>query len=141
MSEENKAIVRRFFEEFVDNRDLSIADELLATDFVDHDPAGPNQGPGREGLKQLFAARWLAFPDVGATVEDQVSEGDKVVSRVTITGTNQGEFMGIPATGKSFSIEAIAIFRLEDGKIVERWAVTDNMGMMQQLGVIPKPGE
>ncbi len=131
MSEVNKAIVRRFFEEFATKHDQSVADELIATDFVDHDPAGPNQEPGLEGVKQLFAGRWLAFPDVAATVEDQISEGDKVVSRVTVAGTQQGEFMGIPATGKSFSIEAIATFRIEDGKIVERWAETDNIGMMQ----------
>ena len=113
----------------------------MAADFVDHDPAGPIQGPGLEGVRQLFAGRWLAFPDVATTVEDQVSEGNKVVSRLTIAGTHQGELMGIPATGKSFSIEAIAIFRIEDGKIVERWAETDNIGTMQQLGVIPEPGE
>jgi len=139
MSEENKAIVRRFFEEFVTNGDLSVADELLAKDFVDHNPAGPNQGPGLEGTKQLFAVRRLAFPDAVATVEDQISEGDKVVSRLTITGTHQGEFMGIPATGKSFSMGAIALFRIEDGKIVERWGESDNIGMMQQLGLAPSP--
>ncbi len=141
MSVENKAMVRRFFEEFVTKGDQSVADELMAEDFVDHNPAGPNQGPGLEGVKQLFAGRRLALPDAAATVEDQVSEGDKVVSRLTITGTHQGEFMGIPATGKSFSIGAVAIFRIEGGKIVERWGETDNIGMMQQLGVIPAPGE
>ena len=140
MSEENKAMVRRFFKEFITKGDLSVADELMAEDFVDHNPAGPNQGPGREGTKQLFAGRRLAFPDAAVAVEDQISEGDKVVSRLTITGTHQGEFMGIPATGKSFSIGAVAIFRIEGGKIVERWGQTDNIGMMQQLGVIPAPG-
>jgi steroid delta-isomerase-like uncharacterized protein len=140
MSEQYKAMVRRFFEEFVTKGDLSVANELMAEDFVDHNPAGPNQGPGLEGTKQLFVGRRLAFPDAAVTVEDQVSEGDKVVSRLAITGTHQGEFMGIPATGKSFSIGAIAIFRIEDGKIAERWGETDNIGMMQQLGVIPAPG-
>jgi steroid delta-isomerase-like uncharacterized protein len=141
MSEENKALVRRFFEEFVTKGDESLVDELIAGDFVDHNPQGPNIAPGREGVKQVFSGRRSAFPDAAVTVDDQVAEGDKVVSRLTITGTNQGEFMGIPATGKSFSMGAVAIFRIEDGKIVERWGETDFMGMMQQLGVVPGPGE
>ena len=137
MSEENKALVRRLFEEFVSKGNLSLADELIAEDFIDHNPSGPDQGPGPEGLKQVFAARWTAFPDLRVTVEDQVAEGDKVVSRTTITGTHRGDFMGIPATGKSISMGAIAIIRIEDGMIVERWGETDVLGMMQQLGVMP----
>jgi steroid delta-isomerase-like uncharacterized protein len=141
MSEENKTIIRRLFEDFATKGDLSVADELIAEDMVDHNPPGPNIAPGPEGLKQVFAARWTAFPDLRVTVEDQVAEGDKVVTRSTISGTHKGEFMGIPASGKSFSIGAVAIFRIEDGKIVERWGETDIIGMMQQLGVVPSPGE
>ena len=141
MSEENKALVRRLFEEFVTKGDESVVNELIAEDYVDHNPPSPNIAPGPEGVKQLFAGRRSAFPDAAVTVEDQVSEGDKVVSRLTITGTHQGEFMGIPATGKSFSMGAVAIFRIEGGKIVERWGESDNIGMMQQLGVVPSPGE
>ena len=141
MSEENKASVRRLYEEFVNRDDQSVVNELVAEDCVDHNPPGPDIASGREGLIQVFAMFRSAFPDMTATINDQVAEGDKVVTRLTITGTHQGEFMGIPATGKSFSIEAIDIFRIEDGQIVERWGEADNMGMMQQLGVVPMPGE
>jgi len=141
MSEENKAIIRRFFEEFVNKGDESVVDELIGEDIIDHDPQDPNTSPGPEGVKQLFAGRRLAFPDLRVRVEDLVAEGDKVVHRSTITGTHNGEFMGIPATGKSISNGAIAIFRIEDSKIVERWGEMDAMGMMQQLGVVPSPGE
>lgn len=141
MSEENKAIIRRFFEEFVNKGDESVVDELIAEDIVDRDPQAPNIPPGPKGVKQLFADRRLAFPDLSVTVEDLVAEGDKVVHRSTVTGTHKGEFMGIPPTGKPISFGSIAIFRIEDGKIVERWGEADVMGMMQQLGVIPTPGE
>ena len=140
MSEENKAILRRLFEEFASKGDESVVDELFARDFVDHNPQGPNIPPGPEGVKQLFAGRRAAFPDMIVTVEDQVAEGDIVVNRLTVTGTHQGEFMGIPATGKSISMGAIGIFRIEDGKIAERWGQSDLIGMMQQLGVVPPPG-
>ena len=118
-----------------------MADDFIAEDFVDHNPEGPDQGPGPEGVKQLFIARRSTFPDLTVKVDDQVAEGDKVVNRLTITGTHQGEFMGIPAPGKSFSMGAVAIFRIEDGKIAERWGETDMIGMMQQLGVVPPPGQ
>ena len=141
MSEENKAIIRRFFEEFANKGDESVVDKLIGEDIVDHNPQDPNIPPGAEGVKQLFAGRRMAFPDMRVTVEDLVAEGDKVVLRSTVTGTHKGEFMGIPPTGNSFSFGNIAIFRIEDGKIVERWGEADVMGMMQQLGVIPAPGE
>jgi steroid delta-isomerase-like uncharacterized protein len=138
MSEENKAILRRFFDEYPSS-DQSLIDELVAEDFVDHDPPGPNFGHGREGVKQVMTDRHSAFPDMKVTIDDQVAEGDKVVNRMTITGTQQGEFMGIPATGKSFSMQAVAIFRIRNGKITDRWGQADVMGMMQQLGAAPPP--
>ncbi len=138
MSEENKALVRRFFENYPKGYE-SLVDEFIAEDFVDHNPQGPNIAPGREGVKQVTAGRLSAFPDMKVTVDAQVAEGDKVVNRMTITGTQQGEFMGIPATGKSFSMGAVAIFRIEDGRIAERWGHSDAMGMMQQLGAAPPP--
>jgi steroid delta-isomerase-like uncharacterized protein len=138
MSEENKALLRRFFEDYT-RGDPSLVDELLAEDFVDHDPPGPNVPPGRKGVKQVMADRKSAFPDMKVTVDDQVAEDDKVVNRMTITGTHQGVFMGIPATGKSFSMQAVAIFRVRDGKITDRWGQADVMGMMQQLGAAPPP--
>jgi steroid delta-isomerase-like uncharacterized protein len=139
MSEENKAIVRRFYDEFASQGNLSLANELVAEDFVDHNPGVPDMAPGPEGMIQVFTAFRSAIPDMRMTVEDQVAEGDRVVSRATVSGTHQGELMGIPATGKSFSIGIIDILRLEGGKIAEHWGESDTMGMMQQLGVAPPP--
>lgn len=140
MSEENKAIARRFYEEYANKGDQSVVEELVAADFVDHNPPGPDIQPGREGLIQVFTTYRSAFPDLKITVEDQLAEGDKVVSRATVSGTNQGDFMGMPATGKSVSIGIVDILRFEGGKIAERWGEADFMGMMQQLGLAPPPG-
>jgi steroid delta-isomerase-like uncharacterized protein len=141
MSEENKAIARRLYDELASQGNLSLADEIVAEDFVDHNPPGPGIPPGREGLKQVFATFRSAFPDMRVRVEDQLAEGDKVVSRLTVSGTNQGDFMGMPATGKSASIGVVDILRFDGGKIAERWGEADFMGMMQQLGHAPAPGE
>ncbi|MGB3717447.1 MAG: ester cyclase [Candidatus Promineifilaceae bacterium] len=140
MSEENKAIVRRFYEEFANQGILSVAEELVAPDFVDHNPPGPDFAPGLEGLKQVFTMFRLAFPDMILTVEDQIAEGDKVVTRLTSRGTHKGELMGVPPTGKTITIGLIDIFRVEGGQLAEHWGESDTMGMMQQLGVVPSPG-
>ena len=141
MSEENKAIVRRFFEEYATKGDQSIADELIAADFVDHNPPSPELAPGIEGVKQVFALYRSAFPDMIFAVEDQIAEGDKVVTSLTFRGTHKGEFMSIPATGKTVTMSAIDIIRMEGGQLAEHWGEADTMGMMQQLGVVPSPGE
>ncbi len=141
MSEENKAIARRLYNGMSSQGDWSVADELVAENFVDHNPPGPDIAPGREGFIQVFSGFRAAFPDMTMTIDDQVAEGDKVVSRLTASGTHLGDYVGMPATGKSFSIGVIDVFRIEGGMIVERWGQSDDMGMMQQLGVIPPPGE
>ena len=141
MSEENKAISRRFYEEVFTKGNLSALEEFIAADFVDHNPFGPETVSSLEGLKEMFGMFNAAFPDMTLTVEDQIAEGDKVVSRFTTTGTHKGEFMGIPATGKTVTISAIDIHRIENGQIVEHWDEVDMLGMMQQLGVVPAPGE
>lgn len=141
MSEENKAIVRRFYEGFANQANLSVAEELVATDFVDHNPPSPEIAPGLEGVKQVFTLFQSAFPDGNLAVDDQIAEGDKVVTRMTFRGTHKGELMGVPPTGKTVTIGVIAIIRLEGGQLVERWGESDTMGMMQQLGVVPMPGE
>jgi steroid delta-isomerase-like uncharacterized protein len=140
MFEENKALANRLYTELINRADLSIADELVAEDFVDHNPPGPDMAPGREGLKQVFTEFNSAFPNMTLTVEDQVAEGDKVVSRLRFSGTQQGEFNGMPESGKSVSIGIIDIFRIEEGKIVERWGESDTLGMLVQLGAVPPPG-
>ncbi|UCG69835.1 MAG: ester cyclase, partial [Thermoplasmata archaeon] len=111
------------------------AHEFVTADFVDHNPPDPNIPKGVEGLKQTFTMFRSAFPDFHATVEDMISEGDRVVTRLTMHGTHKGEFMGIPATGPEIHVPVIDIIRLSNGKAVERWGVEDIAGMMQQLGV------
>lgn len=132
--EENKAIVRRLFEEVLKGN-LAIADELIVTDYAQHSVFGVPQG--REGFKQFFMGFGAAVPDVSHTIEDMIAEGDKVVVRSTIRGTQTGDLPGIPATGKPFTLTTIDIFRLADGKIEEHWDAADQLGMLQQLGVIP----
>jgi steroid delta-isomerase-like uncharacterized protein len=138
--EQAKALVRRFVEEIFNRGNMSVVEELFAPDFVEHEelPAGlPND---REGVIQLTTMLRSAFPDFKATIDDIIAEGSKVVIRMTWRGTQDGEFMGMPPSGKSVSIGVIDIIRIADGKFVEHWGQIDSMGMMQQLGAIPAPG-
>ena len=139
-TEENKEIVRRFVEEAQSRGNISSVDQFLTTDFVDH---GALFGlpPTREGVKQLFTMLRTAFPDLHTTIHDQVAEGNKVVSRKTFHGTHQGELIGSPATGKQVAFDVIDILQLADGKITDHWVVVDQLGLMQQIGVIPAPGQ
>jgi len=134
MSEENKAIVRRYIEAF-NNQTPGVIDEVVADDFVDHHYP-PELPRGPEGPKLWWNALYGAFPDGREKIEDVGADGDKVVVRFTFSGTHQGEFAGIPATGKPFSISGISIARVADGKLVEWWENADALGMMQQVGVI-----
>lgn len=137
--QQNKEIARRAYQvisEGSGSRDFSGLDEFVARDVRDHNP-DPGQGPGLQGVKEWFLMLAGAFPDLRATVEDLIAEGDKVVARVVFRGTHSGDFQGIPATGKQVSVKAIDILRIEDGKIVERWGLTDQVSMMQQLGAMP----
>lgn len=140
-AEQNKALVRRLMEEVFNGGNISIVDESVALDFVDHEELPPGIPPGREALKQIPAIFHSAFPDFKVTIDDLIAEGDKVVVRSTWSGTHQGEFLGIPPTGQPVSFGVIDIIRIADGKFVEHWGQMDNMGMMQQLGVVPAPGE
>lgn len=137
MSEENKAIMNRFVEEVINRRNLAAADEIVAEDFVELDPL-PGQEQGREGLKQVIAMLFAAFPDLWWTVEEQIAEGDKVVSRFIWSGIHKGHFMGIPPTGNQVTVKGVVIDRVVEGKFVESRILMDNLGMMQQLGVIPE---
>jgi steroid delta-isomerase-like uncharacterized protein len=136
--EENKAIVRMFYDEVMNRGNLSVVDKTTAENFVDHAPM-PGQAPGREGVKQGFRLMQAAFPDGQTTIDDIIAEGDKVVVLGTMTGTHQGNLMGIPATGKSVKISGIDVVRFEEGQVVEHWAQWDTAGLMQQLGVAPMP--
>ena len=137
-TEENKAIVRRVSEQAVGGGDLGVMDELVADDFVDHS-ALPGTPPGREGAKAFVRTFHAGLPDLSLTNEDIIGEGDKVVHRYVLRGTHQGEFMGIPPTGNRVEVHGIDELRVSGGKIVERWGHVDELGLMQQLGVIPAP--
>jgi steroid delta-isomerase-like uncharacterized protein len=136
---ENKAIARRADEELFDRGNLDVADELFALNFVYHDPASGEDWHGPESVKQYATMLRAAFPDLHYSVEDQIAEGDKVVTRYTASGTHQSELMGIAPTGNRVEITGISITRIEDGKIEEIWENYDTLGMMQQLGVVTLP--
>ena len=137
MSEENKRIARRAFEEVYANRNPPAADEIYARDFVDHDPAAPEEmRRGPDGVRGQAAMYAGAFPDIQMTVDDQVTEGDKVVTRWSAQGTHEGELMGIPPSGKRVTVSGITIARVADGKIQEEWTNWDGLGLMQQIGAI-----
>jgi predicted ester cyclase len=136
-TEANKTLYRRWFEEVVTGRDLALADELLAADYVLHFPGMPPMD--REGHKQLFGMFHAASPDWRETVEAVVAEGDLVVVRVTGSGTHEGAFQGIPPTHRRVSATGVGIGRIADGRIGETWAGYDALGMLQQLGALPAP--
>ena len=139
-TEENKALVRRFYEE-IDNGNLPAMDELVAEDYVDHSPPPfPGLASGRAGLKQAFELFQKATPG-RHEILDQVTEGDKVVTRLRAYGTHEGDLPGIPKTGNKLEMTATVIHRIENGKLVEKWSNKDELGFLQQLGVIPVPGE
>lgn len=138
MSEQNKELVRRYNDDFWGKGDESLVEELFAEDLVDHNPAGNDLPPGREGMKQALTNFRTAFPDLTTSYEHLIAEGDKVVLRWRARGTHEGELMGISATGKQVTLSGIDILRIEHGKIAERWAEYDNLGLLQQLGVVPE---
>jgi steroid delta-isomerase-like uncharacterized protein len=138
-TEDNKVLNRRVIEEGINQRNQAIFDELSAPDFVWHTTSKTLQGrePAREFLSMFFTA----FPDGHFTIEDMIAEGDTVVTRLTFRGTHQGNFMGIPPTGKQVNVAEIAILLIANGKAVEQWTSLDMLGLMQQLGVVPALGQ
>jgi steroid delta-isomerase-like uncharacterized protein len=137
--EENKAQDRRMWEEAFNQGKLAVADEVCAATFTDHDPHSTVRGPER--AKQDIALYLRASPDIHFTIEDQIAEGDKVVTRLTVRGTHQGELMGLAATGRQFAVSGISIVRFAHGKVEEQWANFDMLGLLQQLGAVPTPGQ
>jgi predicted ester cyclase len=132
----NKAAYKRFYEEFLNKGKLAVVDEVVDRNVVSH-AALPGQKPGAEGLKEAITLFRQAFPDLTAKAEDIIAEGDKVVGRFTVKGTHKGKFMDFEPTGNPFTYAEVVIVRFKDGKIVEHWAVTDVLSMMQQIGAIP----
>ena len=137
-TEENKALVRRFYAE-IDQGNLAAMDELVAENYLDHSPPPfPGLAEGREGLKQAFELFWRATPG-RHEIEDQLAEGDKVVTRLTAYGKHEQDLPGIPATGNDLRMTATVIHRIEDGRLVEKWSDKDVLGFLVQLGVISMP--
>src|SRR5256886_17678297 len=136
--EENKATVRMFYDEVLNRRNLGVIDKVTAENYVDH-TAAPGLPPGREGEKLWFQMLHAAFPDGRTTIDDIITEGDKVVVRGTMTGTHSAEFMGIPATGKAVTISGIDITRVENGQSTDHCAQLDGARPMDSPGVVPPP--
>jgi len=139
-AEQNKAIVRRFYEE-IDKGNMGILDELVAENYIDHSPPPfPGLPPGREGVKQAFRIFQHATPGYHR-IEDQIAESDKVVTRLTSIGKHEGDLPGAPRTGNELKMTSITIHRIAGGKLVEKWSAKDELGLLQQLGMIPRMGE
>jgi predicted ester cyclase len=139
-TQENKASATRFLEEVINRGNVSVIDELSGANFVDHQ-APPGVPPTIEGFKAWITMFRAAFPDLHYTLEDSIAEGDRVVQRTTAHGTMKGDFMRMPASGKSATWSEIHITRFENGKTVEHWGVVDQLGMLAQLGFAQAPGQ
>jgi steroid delta-isomerase-like uncharacterized protein len=129
-----KKLSRRIFEEVWNNKNTAAIDELIAANYVHHDPQSPEFSDGVEGYKQLVAHYLNAFPDARFTIDQETQEGDTAVTRWRVQGTHKGDLPKLPATNKSFSVAGVTIARSKDGKIVEGWNIWDALGLMQQLG-------
>jgi len=140
MEQQNLSVLNRFVEEVINQGRLDACDEIVDENFIELDPL-PGQQQGREGLKAVIAMMRAAFPDIHWVLDEVIAAGDKVVSRFTWTGTHRGTFLGIPPTGKSVRVKGVVIDRLRDGKMADSRILMDSLGMMQQLGVVPTPGD
>ena len=135
---EGTGLIGRFYDEVLGKGELGLIDELVTDDLVDHEEGLPGQPSGKEGVRFFISAMRAAFPDITAkTIEPTMVDGDLEAARTILTGTHEGELMGVPATGKTVEFESIDIIRIEDGKVAEHWGVTDVMSLMQELGAVP----
>lgn len=138
-AEENRALIQRFVEEAFNRGNLDVVDEIYAPVYVAHTAGFHEQTPGPEGVKEFVGLYRRAFPDLHTTIEDIVTEGDRVAYRWTAVGTHQGELLGVPPSSHRMELTGITIERIEDGKIVETWNNFDQLGMMRQIGAMPAP--
>lgn len=143
-SEHNKDVVRRYYEEAFNEERLDLLDELVAANVINHDPLSdetltPEEARGFDGFRRHVEVAHEAFPDATVTIEEVIAEGDTVAARFTFEGTHDGRFGGIEPTGKRVRETNMVFYRLEDGRIVERWHETDNLAMLTQLGAIELP--
>ena len=143
-TEENKMAIRRLTDEALNQGNMDVLDHVLADTFTYHDPANPGV-TSRDDYKQFVAALRTTFPDIHFTIEDEVADGDQLAIRWTMRGTHRGDLVmpagPIPPTGKQVQVSGITLIRFTEGKVVEEWQNADNLGFLQQLGVIPTPGQ
>lgn len=132
--ERNKAIVRRVWDEMVNQKRLELADFLYHPDYVEHTSSGTSEMTGPEVPKASCLWMQEVFPDAHFTIEDLIAEGDRVVCRITVTGTHQGDYRGFAGTGKKVTFWAVVVHRLAEGKIIEEWCLVDSFGFMDQIG-------
>jgi predicted ester cyclase len=139
-TERNKELARRLMEEDISQGDEAVAEAIIHPDFFDHtNPSGMQHGlEGHNAIVRLFRG---VFPDLTWEIDDLIAEGDKVVARTTMRGTHQGDFFGIPPTGRKVEMPGVHIIRVADGRIIEHWGSNDDLSLMRQLGAIPTPGE
>jgi steroid delta-isomerase-like uncharacterized protein len=141
MSEQNKTVVRRLFDELWNKGNLSVADELFTPNYNHHDTSTPDVGRGPDSEKKRATLYRTAFPDLRLMIEDIIAEGETVVARWSCRGTHKGDLNGIAPTGKQFTISGVSIARFSGGKMAEGWINWDALGLMQQLGVVPEPAK
>jgi steroid delta-isomerase-like uncharacterized protein len=139
LAHDNRLVVRRFLEETINQDRLETAAQFVWEDVVEQVPF-PGQGPGLEGLKEVLRTMRTAFPDIHYSTEEQIAQGDKVLTRFEWTGTHRAEFLGVPATGRAVKVWGMVLDRLVDGRIKNTRIIMDLLGLMIQLGVIPAPG-
>jgi predicted ester cyclase len=139
-TEENKAQFRRAYEEVLNQGDVSVVDELIDLEFFNH-AAPPGRDRGPESMRWLATMLRTVFPDLHFTIEELVAEGDIVAGRLTMSGTHEGPLMGMPPTGRAVRQDHMHFVRYRDGKAVEHWGVRDDLGMMQQMGLVPELGQ
>jgi len=135
-TQENENVVRRFFEVVFNQGNSAAVNDLVASDFVDHNPF-PGQAPNREGLAQFVNMFHTPLPDLKVEIQDMIAQGDKVAVRWQARATHKGTFLQIPSTGKQVTISGLDIMRIADGKIVEHWGFQDQLGFVKEIGVLP----
>jgi steroid delta-isomerase-like uncharacterized protein len=138
---EGAELIQRFYDEMLSEGNLDKLDELVTDDVVDHQQGLPGQPEGKEGVVFFVNMLRSAFSDIKATVGPSLESGDMAAARVTLTGKHTGDWMGVPASDRSFEISSIDIIRIEDGKCAEHWGVTENMALMVQIGALPEPAQ
>ena len=136
-TDQNKLIARRIVDEGWTKHNPSILDGLFSNDAVLHDPQNPTVAKGPQGTKSTLATYLRAFPDMKITIEREIADGDYVVQHLLATGTNTGEFNGMPATDKHIKVTGVMTTKIKDGKVIEAWSLFDDLGLLQQLGVVP----